>query len=223
MPECPISGNWTSLSQLRELVYTENFSMHSRRLCTLLLGAWLAGGLFMAWVAVHNQRSPQQLLKSNSKRVQEELYSIGPNRAASLFQFQVSELNRELFDRWELTQIALALALGITLLFSTNGNRLMMALWGLMFALVLIQHLTITPMMIELGRGVDFAGIDEFIEERRAFRRSHASYGWLEVVKGLAGLGLAVRLLFSNSSGARRRRRREVDPIDHPDHSHVNG
>jgi hypothetical protein len=198
--------------------------MHSRRLCTLLLGAWLIGGLLTALVAVHNQASPDQLLKSTSRRVQEELHAIGPNRAASLFRFQVSELNRHLFDQWELAQIALALVLGVILLFSTNGNRLVMALWGLMFAIVLIQHFTITPMMIELSRGFDFAGADEFIEERRAFRRSHASYGWLEMVKGLAGLGLTVRLLFSNASAARRRRsRREVDPIDHPDHSHVNG
>ena len=199
--------------------------MHSRRLSTLLLGLWLGGCLFMGWVAMHNLGAVDEAMKNPSDRVQRELRDIGLDRARTVLRFQASELNRNYFSTWELVQIVLGIVTAITLLFATNGNRLVMTLAAAMLALVIIQHLTITPQMIEIGRGLDFAPPDDMLDERKSHRGYHSYYSWLEVLKVLLGVGLAGRMLFAKTASGRKRRsaRKKLDTVDDPDDSHIDG
>ena len=160
--------------------------MHTRRLAALVLGLWLGCGIFMGWVATHNLTSVQQIISHPRKEFQ-------------------GELNRHYFRWWELVQIVVGFGLGLLLLFATNGNRLVMTLVTGMVAIVVVQHLTITPQILELGRGLDFLPPGEISKERAAFRNYHGFYSTLELVKLLAGLGLAARLLYSSPSHRRKR------------------
>ncbi len=199
--------------------------MHTRRLCSLLLGAWLAGSLFMVWVATHNLGNVDPMMANPGMQAQRHIRDIGPDRVRMLMRFQAGELNRYYFETWEVAEIILGIVLAVTLLFATNGNRLMMALAGGMIAIPLIQHFTITPQILELGRGLDFATPDQMQAERQSFWGYHNFYSMLEIVKIALGFGLAARLLISmgNSTGRRRRSSSKIDSIDDANDGHVNG
>lgn len=186
--------------------------MHTRRFATFLLGLWLGCAVFMAWVATYNLTSAQEMPTHSRKEFQAEVENLGPDRVHNLMRFQAAELNRHYFRWWEMAQIGLGLGLGLLLLFATTGNRLVMTLITGMLAIVLVQHLTITPQIVELGRGLDFLPPGEITKERAAFRSYHGFYSTLEVVKLLAGLVLTGRLLYS--SGSHRRKRSRPAPVD---------
>ena len=195
--------------------------MNTRRLSVLLLGAWLACTLLMTWVAVYNSESAELTLKHPSDRIQREMRDIGLERTRTLLHFHSAELSRHFFVYWEMTQFGLGAALAITLLFATNGNRLTMALSTAMIVIVVIQHFTMTPQILELGRGFDFASPDEMIDERRSFAAYQSFYSAGEILKWVLGAALAGRMLLSDGSASRRRIRRKIDVINDADYGHV--
>lgn len=176
----------------------------------------------MGWVAIYNFESVDLTLKHPSDRVQREMRDIGLDRSRVLLRFHSAELNRHFFYNWETVQLVLAIVLAIALLFATNGSRFALSVSLSMLAIVLIQHFTMTPQMLELGRGLDFAAPDELLDERRSFSTFHSYYSIAEILKGLLGAVLGARMLLSSGSGGRRRRpRNKVDVVDHADHRHV--
>jgi hypothetical protein len=197
--------------------------MHTRRLCGLLLGAWLAATIFMTWVATHNLQGVDTLLNTTSSQAQRQLRDVGHDKARVIMRFQASELNRYYFSTWEGFQIILGIVLAVMLLFATNGNRLMMTLAVGMLAIVFIQRLTVTPSIIELGRGLDFAADGQMQVERQAFWNYHNFYSALELIKLALGVGLGARLILSGSSGRRVRRTKKLDTVDDADNGHIDG
>lgn len=197
--------------------------MHTRRLCGLLLGAWLAASIFMTWVATHNLQGVDSLLNTNSAQAQRHLRDMGHDKARVLMRFQASELNRYYFGTWETFQVVLGIVLVFVLLFATNGNRVMMTLAVGMLAIVVIQKLTVTPPIIELGCGLDFAADGQMQVERQAFWNYHNFYSAMELIKLALGVGLAARLILAGSSGRRVRRTKKVETVDDADNGHVDG
>ncbi|MEZ5355151.1 MAG: hypothetical protein R2762_21165 [Bryobacteraceae bacterium] len=199
--------------------------MHSRRFCTLLLGIWIAGSVLVAWVATNNLKTVEPHARSTVRRVEEKVHRAGgAERVSALLKYHSAELNRDYFEGWELFQLGMGLLLGLVLLFATNGNKVVLGAWALMYLMVVVQHLALTPRIIDVGRGLDLAGMDEFLDERRIFSRLHAAYGWTEITKGVGALVLGLRLLWSSKpASGRRRRRRDLDEVNDADHSHVNG
>lgn len=198
--------------------------MHSRRLCTLLLGGWLGASLFMIWVANHNTQGVDRLLSEPLAQLQRHVREVGVEEAKFFLRYQAAELNRHFMYYWELFQIAFGVLFAIVLLFSTNGHRLMMTLAIAMVAVVATQHLTITPRIIEIGRGLDFATIDQMIAERQVYWNYFNFYWGLEIIKLAVGTGLAARLVISGGSGSGvRKRRKKLDTIDDADDGHVDG
>lgn len=160
----------------------------------------------MVWVATHNLQNTQHLVEYPSRKKEVFVKGIPPERLQAIFRFQAAELNRHYFAWWEIAQLVIGVGTGVVLLFATTGNRLVMTLVTAMFAITVVQHLTITPQIIDIGRGLDFAGPDDLFAERRAFRSVHTTYSVLELIKLGAGLTLAGRLLYSTRERRRRRR-----------------
>jgi hypothetical protein len=109
-------------------------------------------------------------------------------------------------------------------LFTTNGNKLLVALAAAMLAIAALMHFLITPQVTEIGRAIDFTGPEQMPLERARFWNYHRAYSALELTKLGLGLWLGARLLYN----ARRINRRgaslqDVHPVDDPDHSHVDG
>ena len=176
--------------------------MHFRRFAALLLGAWLAGCVFMDMVATQNFRSVDRLLAAPPPQIAERMQAMGGHDLARAFlRYQASELNRSYFDNWERAQIVLGAVL--FLVFGSPANRLMLLLTLLMLGLVLAMHFYLTPEITRLGRTIDFVAPGTPSPDRARFWTFHGAYSACELVKFGLGTVLAVLLV-------RRRRRSEV-------------
>ena len=178
--------------------------MHFRRFAALLLGAWLAGCVFMDMVATQNFRSVDRLLAAPPAHIAERMQAMGGHDAARVFlRYQASELNRAYFDNWERAQIVLGGVLFLVLLFGSAPNRLMLLLTLLMLGIVLVMHFYLTPEITRLGRTIDFVSPGTPSPERSRFWTFHGAYSACELVKFGLGTVLAVLLV-------KRRRRGEA-------------
>lgn len=189
----------------------------------LLLGIWLGAGLFMTWVSSDNFDSVDRALKASSKMGEQAVNDIGFERARVFLRYHSSEQNRNYFRQWGLAQLVIGVFLLIVVLFATNANKLMTALAAGLFAISALQYFLVTPRIIDLGRALDFANVDEMRDERRGFWNYHRAYSYMELGKFAMMLLVAGRLVVS--SGERRKRRRrsnDLDMIDDAENSHVN-
>jgi hypothetical protein len=170
--------------------------MHFRRFAAFLLGAWLAGCLFMDMVATQNFRSVERLLAAPSPQLAERVQAMGGHDAARvLLRHQVAEQNRWYFETWERAQIALGVALFLVLLFGAAADRWMLFFTLLMLSLVLIAHFLLTPEITRLGRAIDFVPPGTTSDDRARFWLLHGSYSASELIKLGAGIVLAVLLV----------------------------
>ena len=84
--------------------------MKSRYVACWLVGAWIAGSLFMILVATQNFRSVDRLLAAPAS-ARAPFEKMGHQEARTFLRYQVSEQNRWYFETWETVQLALGLAL----------------------------------------------------------------------------------------------------------------
>lgn len=210
--------------------------MSSRRLAVFLLGIWLGCSLFMVWVATHNLRSVDTVVKQTDAQLQREIKDIGYDRVRTLMRFEAAELNRHYFYYWGWLQLLWGVVTGLVLLNATSGNRFTMLMMVAIFLILLLQHFLVSPAIVEMGRGFDFAPADQMQDERRAFSTYHAYYSSMEVIKLILLTVVCGRMLLHGSSGKRRHRSgtagaagngggdgtgRQIDQINKTDHSHI--
>ena len=160
----------------------------------------------MQWVAATNSQGVERILAEPVGSWQRHVREAGPEEAKVLLRYQSSELNRHFMHYWELFQIGYGICFAITLLFATNGHRLMVTLAVAMIATVVTEHVTVSPRIVEIWRGLDFATTDQMIPERQVFRSYLNFYSGLEIAKLTLGAGLAARLIISCGSGTAVRR-----------------
>jgi len=188
----------------------------------LLLGLWLGAGLFMTWATADSYDSVDRALKPVTRSGEQALNDIGVERARVFLRYFAAEQNRYQLRQWGLAQLVLAVFLLLVLLFATNGNKWMLALSAGMLAAVILQQFAIRPRVIELGRALDFASVDEMRDERRSYFNYQKGDSYLEFGKITMLLVIGGRLIVS--SGERRKRRRrsgEVDAVDNTENGHV--
>jgi hypothetical protein len=202
--------------------------MHSVRLVCFILGFWLAGGLFMAWVATENFRGVDRLLEQAAPVAHLQFQALddpkaaGPGAARQLLRYQVSEQNRLYFECWEIAQLMLGGILFFFVLFATRENKFSLAAVLLMIVLVAVQRFVLTPQLTAIGRNLDFAGPASSTLATSQFWSYHNAYSAMEIFKWLLTVGLAVRLI----AGRRHRRSstdlgQQLDMIHKADHRHI--
>lgn len=156
-----------------------------------LLGAWIAGSLFLILVATQNFRSVDRLLSAPAGATS-QIEKMGHEEARTFLRYQVSEQNRWYFETWEKIQLALGLAL---LAVTLRQGRIASAMAAVMFALLLTQRFWITPEIVRIGRVIDFA---PQAPERGIFWMFHGVYSAVELAKLALGFLLSGRLIFGN-------------------------
>ena len=194
--------------------------MHHSRISAFLLGAWLLGSLFQAFVATRNFKAVDAVLQAPPPKASKMIQKLGNDDARQLLRYLAGEENRGYFESWEIAQLALGTLLTAFLLFGVE-KRLLAGLAGAMLVLTLFQYLKITPDLVWLGRSIAFAPASAEAHARAQFGKLHGIYGAIEILKMLLAVTIA-GLLFP----MRRRRltkRVEIDPVDYADHRHVNG
>ena len=198
--------------------------MHSRRFACLLLGLWLAGDLFMGWLAPQNLHSLDRLMQRPNPapflpfRTRELAAS-----ARALVRYQAAEQNRFYYENWEIAQVFLGAFFFFFLLFGTREDKFTLLMVLLMWLMTLFQRFWMTPQITSLGRVTDFMPEALNSVERVKLHVLHTGYTVFELVKGTIGLALAVRLIFGRrSTRSDRDIRKELDLIDKANYRHIN-
>jgi hypothetical protein len=167
--------------------------MNAQRFAPFLIGAWLAASLFMVMVATQNFRAVDRLLAAPGAEASQRIESLGGKDAARMFlRYHSSELNRLYFATWEWAQIALGLALVVTLWRGGTPERLLCLA---MLGIVLTGRWLLTPEITLVGRSIDWISPAASSPQRDYFWKLHNIYSFLEVTKQLLGLTLAIRIL----------------------------
>jgi hypothetical protein len=187
--------------------------MKTRYLACWLVGAWIAGSLFMIMVATQNFRSVDRLLSAPGG-AGTQVEQMGRDAARTFLRYQVSEQNRWYFETWEKIQLALGLALAAA---AMRLGKIPIGLAVAMFGLLLVERFYITPEIVRLGRLIDFLPQAASSPERDTFWRFHGAYSGVELLKLALGFFLSGRLIFWRDSIGHK-----VDVVDETDHSHVN-
>jgi NAD-dependent DNA ligase len=195
--------------------------MHFRRFACFLLGAWLAGILVVAMVATQNFRTVDRILLDAPPGATQELKTIGHQMARMLLRWEAGEQNRRMFETWETAQLVMAMAVFFVLLFGSTEGKYSLSLALLLLMVVILQRFLLTPVMVSLGRMIDFVPEGARSPERIRFQVLHMGYGGLEAFKCVIGILLAGKLL------VRSRRKSgqtagDVDVVDKTYHRHVN-
>jgi len=198
--------------------------MHVLRFACLLLGMWLAGGFFMAWVATQNFRSADRMVSASDPAAMVRLDALGPGEGRALARHQVAEQNRDLFETWEFVQLFLGIFFFLVLLLGTAERKVPLGLAVFMLLVVFPQRFWLTPAMESLGRSMDFAPAGGSPGDQAHFRLLHGAYLGMELLKWAAGMLLASMLILRRSrrSGSRHARQ-QLNLVNKPDHGHIDG
>lgn len=173
--------------------------MHTRRLATLILGLWIGLTLAMFVVATQNFSGVERLLAAPASEAGMSIQTLGRGTAHALLRYQVSELNRFYFEWFSIAQIVLSILLGIALLLSTNGNKLILGLALALTIIVIFEKVWMVPEITFLGRTIDFVPKDVDSPARSRFWSFHIAYSVLEVIKMGMLAGIGVKLLIRST------------------------
>src|SRR5579862_6752593 len=167
--------------------------MLAQRLATFVIGAWIAGALFMVLVATQNFHAVDRLLAAPAPAAAERIQTVGGRDAARMFlRYHSSELNRFYFATSEQAQIVLGLALLLLVWRNGLADRLLCLA---MLAIVLAGRLWLTPEITLVGRLIDWIPPAASDPRRDYFWKLHGIYSAAEVTKQVLGVALAIRLI----------------------------
>ena len=214
--------------------------MHSRRLSAFILGAWILGNLFIAFVASQSFRNVDRILNSPPQAVSKYMEDLGMDVTRLILRFEAAEMNRFLFEAWGLVQIGIGAALVSACVLTAHRSRFLIIGAGTMLVLTLVNTFYVLPSMASLGRSFDFVAATANLHDRENFQDFHIMYSVMEVIKLIIGVMLAIRLIFDRVAWQQRlvpekrklrRRRRSsmasghpepvsvIEPVEHPDNS----
>jgi hypothetical protein len=166
--------------------------MNIRSFTCWLLGAWIAGSLFMIMVATQNFRSVDRLLAAPAG-AGARIEQMGHDEARTFLRYHVSEQNRWYFETWEKAQLALGAALVAG---AFRERKIFGLIAAAMLALLLLERFYLTPEIVRLGRLIDFVPQAASSPERDTFWKFHNAYSGIELTKLGLGFFLSARLIF---------------------------
>lgn len=181
---------------------------------------WLAGGLFMAWVATENLGSVDRLLADPAPAATLRIHQLGREEARNLLRYEAAEQNRYYFEQWEIVQIVVGCAFFFFLLFGTTEGKFSLALALALVAIVTVQRFLLTPELQAVGKLLDFANPAAVAGERAKFRVIHTAYASLECGKWGIQLWLAA-VLIGRGRPRSRNARQQIDLVNKTDYRHV--
>jgi len=153
----------------------------------------------MWFAATRSFRTVDRVLQSPSPQLEQTIQPLGQDKARVLLRYLSSEINRTLFAAYGWSQILLGLLLIFLLRRQTPRDTISLALAGVMLGLALILTLIIQPLIVSLGRHIDFLPRNPSPPLMPRFWMLHGAFTGLDGVKLLAGLGLFLRWIVSRS------------------------
>ncbi len=165
----------------------------SQVLAVAILGAWIASTLCMWFAATRSFSTVESVLKRAEPQFLETTKPLGDSSTRLVLRYMASEINRTLFWGYGALQIGLGGILFLLLWRRTPRNAVDIGVVATMLALSVILTLVITPLLVSLGRSIDFLPRDPPPPVMPRFWALHGSFTGLDGVKLLAGVGLLLR------------------------------
>jgi hypothetical protein len=162
-------------------------------LAVAILGAWIASTLCMWFAATRSFATVESVLKKSPPEFVEITKPLGEVSTRVVLRYMASEINRTLFWGYGGLQIALGTVLSLLLWRETPRNSLDVVVVTGMLVISVILTLIITPLIISLGRSIDFLPRTPPPPLMPCFWALHGTFTGLDGVKLLAGIGLLVR------------------------------
>jgi len=175
----------------------------------------------MSMVATQNFRTVDRILLDPHLGAAQDLKTLGHDTARMMLRWEAGEQNRVLFEIWETVQLAMGMSVLFVLLFGSTEGKYALALSLLLIVLVILERFFLTPMMVGLGRLIDFVPETAHSPERIKFKVLHMGYAGLETCKFVIAMLLSAKLIVrtrkksSQAAG-------DVDVVDKTYHRHVN-
>lgn len=190
----PFQAWLNALIQMRQSI---NMRSKALSLLYLILGAWLGGSILVGTAAGYNFAGFDDLFERNPRLAERAGFRPEDPEAkkASLLWVHSSELNRVMFESWNLIQLVLGV-LAIALALSTRAGWIITAALCLAVALISYAQLFLSPELVDLGRRLDFVPRNPPPAELAPFRQLHGRYFALEALRFLLVVLAAVLLAF---------------------------
>ena len=157
------------------------------------LGAWIMSTLCMWFAATRSFATVESVLKRAEPQFVETTKPLGEASTRVVIRYMASEINRTLFWGYGALQIGLGAILLLIVLRQTPRHSLDTGVVATMLALSVILTLVITPLLVSIGRGIDFVPRNPPPPVMPRFWALHGSFTGLDGVKLLAGIGLLIR------------------------------
>jgi hypothetical protein len=183
--------------------------MHSTRVATFLLGAWIGCCVFLDLLAIQNFRLAGQMLNAAIPAASEIIETAGRGQAGLLLRHFAAEQYRYYFSLWGWIQLPVILLLAGVLYVATEKRILPQILCLAMLALVVFE-LSIHSELVYRGREADFPPGSLALGTQARVLALMEIWGGAETVKLAAG-GVLAAFIFSYRST--RRSRRSSDPV----------
>lgn len=223
--------------------------MHTRRVGAFLIGAWILGCLLLMYAAGQNVATVERILGNPPLPIAKELTDIGSDVAHIMFRHEAMQATRRLYESWGVMQLGLMGAFFATAFLTSHRSKFLIIGSAFVLIMIAIQAFYLTPIVHGLGRSLDFLPPNAAPRERENLQHYETMFYVAEALKLLVGVVLAGRLLFdrydwknrmfgdeelaatgTTSKGIRKRKRRvsphpgdQVQTVNHPDDSHVDG
>lgn len=161
-----------------------------------ILGAWIMSTFCMWFAATRSFSTVERVLKRAEPQFVAATKPLGEDSTRAVLRYLASEINRSLFWGYGALQIGLGAILLLLLWRQTPRSAIDVGVVATMLGLSVILTLVITPMLVSIGRSIDFLPRNPPPAVMPRFWALHGSYTGLDGVKLLPGIGLLIRWFF---------------------------
>ncbi len=158
-----------------------------------LLSVSVGWTLLVWFMAGRSFSSVERVLKKPTPAFQETTQALTPEQTRGALRYLASEINRAMFRAYGWGQTLLAAAVFLLLWRWAPADKFSWILAGVILVLALILALGITPLLISIGRHLDFVPREPPPPGFRRFWMLHGAFTALDGAKLIAALVLIVR------------------------------
>ena len=162
-------------------------------LAVIILSAWLTSTLCMWFAATRSFATVDSVMKQPDPHFVQITQPLGVDSTRVVLRYMASEINRTLFWGYGAVQIVLGTVLLLLLWRQKPRSELDIGVVTVMLVLAVILTLVITPMIISVGRSIDFLPRNPPPAAMPRFWALHGSFTGLDAVKLFAGFSLLIR------------------------------
>jgi hypothetical protein len=160
-----------------------------------ILSAWLIMTPLMWLAATQSFTAVKHVLDGANPGLVDATHGMDEAQTRVVLRYMASEINRRYFWGYGMAQIVLGGGLLVLLWRETPRDSLAIVVVCSMAVLVLILSLGVTPLLVSIGRGIDFVPRTPPPPVMPRFWALHGAFTGLDGLKFLAGLGLLIRYL----------------------------